>query len=382
MILRILFAAILAIVLGQPATAQPNAAQTCDELAGHPQEPGHEGRGVEWGYVDAVPAIAACRAALVQSPDSPEILYRLARTLIQVGQYGEALPMMLRSAEAGYSPAETVYGTAFMGGGEGVHANYSVALHWLTRAAKSGDPIGQYNLGLMYDSGRGIPPDFKRAEALYLRAAEQGNVSAMINLGLLYERGEEGVPQNWDASFALFKLAAESGSPVALHDVGRAYSTGHGTHRDDALAFEWWMRAAKAGYEPSQLQVSRALLNGWGVEPDLEAALQSYRALTSGGNPEAQVDLGRLLVDSADPAERAEGVDWLKSAGDAGDLEGYQYLAEHYSMQNLLPLARHYAEIVAEQGDDQLQEVADSLLTVLDRLEANRRNAMGADPSP
>lgn len=380
MILRILVAATLAIFLATPVAAQSLAADACDALAGHPEEPGHEGRGVEWGQVNAIPATLACRMALAENPNSPEILYRLARTLMQVEQYDEALPMVLRAAEAGYGPAETAYGTAFMGN-QGVEIDYAVALHWLTRAADSGHSIGQYNLGLMYEQGWGTPADFQLAEALYLRAVAQGYTLAMINLGLLYERGEEGVPQDWNASFALFSWAAEKGVPAAVHAVGRAYSAGRGTQRDDALAFEWWMRAASAGFGPAQLQVSRALLNGLGVEADLDAALSSYRYLASRGNAAAQVDLGRVLVDRVDPSERMEGISWLKRAGDAGDLEGYQYLAEYYAGNNLLPLARHYAGIVSAHGDDRLKEFATSLLATLDGLETRRRKAMPTEPA-
>ena len=99
-------------------------------------------------------------------------------------------------------------------------------------------------------------------------------------------------------------------------------------------------------------------------------------------NAVAQIDFGRLLLnENTNQAEIAEGIGWLKRAGEAGNLEGYQYLAEYYAGNNLLPLARHYAEIVAQNGDEQLQQFANSLLLTLDGLEAHRRNAMVA-PSP
>lgn len=40
------------------------------------------------------------------------------------------------------------------------------------RAAEQGDAEGQYNLGLMYDKGQGVPQDFIRAYMWYHLAAE------------------------------------------------------------------------------------------------------------------------------------------------------------------------------------------------------------------
>lgn len=382
MILRIALAALLSLPLSGAAAAQSFSYQRCDLLAGHPQEPGHEGRGVEWDRVDAAPALAACRAALAESPDAPEVQYRLARTLMQVKRYAEAFPMMLEAAEAGYGPAQTAYGTAYLGN-QGVEVDYAVAFEWLTRAAEANHPIGQFNLGLMFDEGWGMPADFQQAEILYMRSAEQGYPRAIQNLGLLYERGEVGVPRNWEASFALFQRAERMGIAPALTALARAHAYGRGTPQDDAEAFRWWSRAAAAGYANANLEVARALLNGHGVEADTAAATQVYRHAATSGYTPAQVDLGRLLLsESGDAAQIAEGIDWLKRAGEAGNLEGYQYLAEHYSMTRQFALSRHYAEIVARNGNDQLKGEASSLLDALAGLEANRRKALDLEPRP
>jgi TPR repeat protein len=380
MILRLLLATIIASLFAQPAHAISHAAQTCDELASHPQEPGHEGRGVEWGLVDAVPAIAACRAALAENPGSAEILYRLARTLMQLNQMAEAMPMMLRAAEAGYSPAETAYGTAYLGG-QGVSPDLATAFEWLTRAAESGHPIGQYNLGLLHENGPAPYFDPPRAKALYELSIEQGYPLAMFALGQMYERGETGVAKDWAKSFALFQRAAQSDYVPAYFALGRAYSHGRGTRQDSAIAYGWWMKSALAGSPGGQLEVARALTYGLGIEQNLDAAVNWYRRSASSGYTVAQIDVGRLLLnENTNQTEIAEGIYWLKQAGDAGDLNGYQYLAEHYAMQNLLPLARHYAEIVAANSDGQLRNDAKNLLITLDELEARREQS--AAPSP
>ena len=62
--------------------------------------------------------------------------------------------------------------------------------------AEEGNPIAQYNLGLMYDNGEGVPQDYAEAMRWYRLAAEQGCADAQYELGYMYENGL-GVPQDY-----------------------------------------------------------------------------------------------------------------------------------------------------------------------------------------
>tara|TARA_R110002049_G_scaffold225149_1_gene396965 strand:- start:113 stop:382 length:270 start_codon:yes stop_codon:yes gene_type:complete len=53
----------------------------------------------------------------------------------------------------------------------------------------------QYNLGLLYDNGEGVPENDVEAVQWYWLAAQQGDAGAQNNLGLMYGNGE-GVPSN------------------------------------------------------------------------------------------------------------------------------------------------------------------------------------------
>jgi TPR repeat protein len=52
--------------------------------------------------------------------------------------------------------------------------------------AEQGHAGAQYNLGVMYKNGRGIPQDYMQAAAWYRKAAEQGIANAQYNLGGMY----------------------------------------------------------------------------------------------------------------------------------------------------------------------------------------------------
>ena len=69
--------------------------------------------------------------------------------------------------------------------------------------AEGGDPMAQFNLGLLYETGRGVAEDATQASAWYERAALQGVTQAQFNLALLHQTGR-GVEK--DATEALYWL--------------------------------------------------------------------------------------------------------------------------------------------------------------------------------
>ena len=79
------------------------------------------------------------------------------------------------------------------------------------RAADQGHATSQYNLGVMYFDGRGIPQDDAEAVRWYRLAADQGDTSAQNNLGLMYALGR-GVPQDYVAAHMWLNLAAAQSS--------------------------------------------------------------------------------------------------------------------------------------------------------------------------
>jgi hypothetical protein len=66
--------------------------------------------------------------------------------------------------------------------GQGTPPNLELAVHWYQIAANSGFPPGEYNLGLMYESGRGVGQSYIIAQQLIAKAAKQGLGEAMGEL--------------------------------------------------------------------------------------------------------------------------------------------------------------------------------------------------------
>jgi len=92
--------------------------------------------------------------------------------------------------------------------------DYATALREWTPLAEQGDAGAQYNLGLMYGNGDGVPQDDKNAMKWYTLAAEQGHASAQTSLGVVYANGY-GVQQDYVYAHMWFNIAASSGEQNA-----------------------------------------------------------------------------------------------------------------------------------------------------------------------
>jgi hypothetical protein len=82
------------------------------------------------------------------------------------------------------------------------------------RLAEQGEAYAQYNLGLMYDEGEGVPENNAEAVRWYRLAAEQGYARAQSDLGFMYSNGE-GVPQNNVRAYIWYSVAAAQGNETA-----------------------------------------------------------------------------------------------------------------------------------------------------------------------
>lgn len=74
-------------------------------------------------------------------------------------------------AELGDAESQLALGVAYRDGSDGPPQDYFVAAQWFRRAAEQANPMAQYNLGQLYQSGRGVPKDLVQAHLWYNLAA-------------------------------------------------------------------------------------------------------------------------------------------------------------------------------------------------------------------
>ena len=88
--------------------------------------------------------------------------------------------------------------------------------------------------------------DYETAYKLILPLAEQGDAYAQFNLGLMYGNGL-GVPQDYKEAEKWYRLSAEQGHPEAQYNLGQMYRIGQGVQQDHVLAHMWWNLSASNG---------------------------------------------------------------------------------------------------------------------------------------
>ena len=112
-------------------------------------------------------------------------------------------------------------------------------------AAALGDADAQFALGRLYETGRSVTHDPEAARRWYAEAARAGNAEASFNLGMMeISRGGEGA---YERAASYFRAAAERGNVDAQVNLALLYEQGLGVPRDDALALDWYAKAALRG---------------------------------------------------------------------------------------------------------------------------------------
>ena len=82
------------------------------------------------------------------------------------------------------------------------------------------------------------------------------DAKAQYNLGVCYETGR-GVEQDIKKAVELFRKAADQGHAMAQYNLGHCYRTGEGVEKDIKKAAEWYRKAADQGYEPAKATLKK-----------------------------------------------------------------------------------------------------------------------------
>lgn len=104
--------------------------------------------------------------------------------------------------------------------------------------AERGHAIAQYNLGVLYEYGRGVGQSDVEASKWYKKASSQGSSAAQYKLGVMYDNGW-GVPRDDREAVKWYSEAAEQGHPFAQHDLAFMYAAGTGVGQDYVRAYMW-----------------------------------------------------------------------------------------------------------------------------------------------
>jgi TPR repeat protein len=168
------------------------------------------------------------------------------------------IPRLQAQAERGSVHEEIALAAAYMVG-RGVQRDEKQAAFWYEKAANSGNPGAQEQIGFFYSAGIGVEKDPVRAAAWFARAVAGGSISAKVNLGVDYAWGL-GVRKDPAFAVKLFREAAEKGNGTGACYLGVSYYFGIGVDKDVNEAMHWFEVGSKLHNPQAQFDLAFALL--------------------------------------------------------------------------------------------------------------------------
>jgi TPR repeat protein len=271
---------------------------------------------------------------------------------------------------------EVAIANDYLFGRGGVAQDSKKAAYWLEKAAGSGAPEAQMELGYFYETGIGVTRNMETAARWYRLAAYGGLSYAKASLGILYFWGT-GVPENKETAARFFLEAAQKGIGLAAYQLGAMYAAGAGVPRDMETAELWYEKGVKLHNPQAEHQLGLLYFNGADHKVDLRKSESLLRSSASKGFVPAMHSLGMFLTLHPDRAKfQGEGVQLLESAARAGMWRSSEVLGVMARDGNETrkddQSAYYRFRIASLQGGDQEQK----------RLEGElQRLAAGIDPS-
>ncbi|CEK09914.1 tetratricopeptide repeat protein [Legionella hackeliae] len=226
--------------------------------------------------------------------------------MYQLGKIGNAPDY--EQAKKWYSASQSSYSRSSVALGfiyDTVDDDYSLAFKNYELAAQKNDKIGQYNLALIYEDGKGMPVDYAKARALFGKAAELGHKQSMTQLAELYFNGLGGSRDEQQA-LHWYKKAAALGESDALYQLGLLSETGVATKLDFSNAVNYYQESANKGNDKAKLALARMYQYGLGVVKDSQKAVELYIELAANNNAYAQYQLALLYLDGAQKPEEGK----------------------------------------------------------------------------
>jgi TPR repeat protein len=187
--------------------------------------------------------------------------------------------------------------------------DFAAALNQWTKLAEKGDPVAQYNVGVMYDEGTGIKRDAGKVVNWWQKAADQGHSGAQHNLALLYiERGGE---EDFVNAASLLERASANGFVFSQYSLAKLFSTGLGVSKDNTRALDLFLKAGNAGFVKAQYNLGKIYRDGIGVKADPVVSVDWFRKAAELGYAKAQEKLAtRFASGSGVRSDVVEALKW------------------------------------------------------------------------
>ncbi len=174
---------------------------------------------------------------------------RQSRELLAKGDYKNAVPVLKEAAEAGSAEAQYNYGVCFEQG-VGVPKNDSIANNWFLKSANQGWLDAQFKMAYSYFNGRGYTRNYKQAFYWSLKCAAQNDPECMFNVVSCYQEGI-GTDKNTDSMLVwavrlgshadLDNLQLSGMITSARANLATMYLSGDKVKKDLVKSYMWFL---------------------------------------------------------------------------------------------------------------------------------------------
>jgi TPR repeat protein len=126
---------------------------------------------------------------------------------------------------------------------------------------------------------------------------------------------------------------ANAGDGASMLLVAQAYTAGSGVDQDDAIAADWYRKAAETGNIEAEIRIAECYRDGRGVTRDMVQVAVWYRKAAEQGDPTAQATLGLLYsVGQGVTRDDVEAYFWLDLAASAASPNQERYVANRQNV--------------------------------------------------
>ncbi|NNJ94481.1 MAG: sel1 repeat family protein [Halobacteria archaeon] len=176
--------------------------------------------------------------------------------------------------------------------------------------AKNGISEAQFDVGTMYQNGRGVKADRNMAIEWFEKAAAQGDAKSISRLKLMEANATR---------FGKTSSEASKGDKDSLYDLGKMYMEGVGTNIDYGKAITAFEQSASQGHIKSSYKLGLIYYEGSGVKANSKLAFKWFRQAARADYPAAQFYLGKMYAEGTGVGKnRGEALIWLGKAVDGG----------------------------------------------------------------
>ena len=276
------------------------------------------------------------------SASNAQELYDRAMVFYNQNQYDQAFPLLKKSADMGYAPAQ--YRMAIsLACAEGVQyegeATKKSSITYLQKAAAQGHSSAMLGLGLMYLEGNDVEKNIPKGIEWVEKAVAADNSEAKIFLAVLYLEGKYVSTDinkgNLLITSGVQDLLATSQvlSREQMSLIGICYLGGLGVIKDGQQALRWLQKAADKGDPQALYMIGDIHLNGIEgiVASQPQEAVKCFKLAAEKQDADSLVALGDCYLNG-----------WGLEANQQLAFEQYKKAAELHSHKAYLPMGTCY----------------------------------------